>query len=188
MRIVIAGAGLAGLAAAKYLSDAGHTVTLLDKRSQAGGKVSSWQDADGDWLESGLHVFFGAYRHLRRLLTEVGLEDRLAWKAHEMTFSRPGGLLSPLQFSQRLPAPWHGLLAGARSDERRCRIAKDGRTCWGGRVGEGSLAQPAGAENRRAANHRGSGSARGGCYSQSRSGSGSPPSSACVSGLSGAMP
>jgi phytoene desaturase len=114
MQIVIAGAGLAGLAAAKYLSDAGHTVTLLEKRSQAGGKVSSWQDADGDWLESGLHVFFGAYRHLLRLLTEVGLEDRLAWKAHEMTFSRPGGWLSPLRFPA-LPAPLNGLTAVARN-------------------------------------------------------------------------
>ena len=115
MHILIAGAGLAGLAAAKYLADAGHQVTLLEKRPMAGGKVSSWQDGDGDWLESGLHVFFGAYRNLLRLLDEVGLSDNLAWKAHEMTFSRPGGWLSPLQFSQRLPAPWHGLLAVARN-------------------------------------------------------------------------
>ena len=68
-------------------------MTLLEKRSQAGGKVSSWQDAECDWLESGLHVFFGAYRHLLQLLKEVGLDDHLTWKAHEMTFSRPGGCL-----------------------------------------------------------------------------------------------
>ena len=114
MRIVIAGAGLAGLAAAKYLSDAGHAVTLLEKRDRAGGKVSSWPDADGDWQESGLHVFFGAYRNLLGLLKEVGLEDNLAWKAHEMTFSRPGGWLSPLRFPA-MPAPLNGLTAVARN-------------------------------------------------------------------------
>ncbi len=114
MRILIAGAGIAGLSAAKYLTDQGHTVTLLEKRAMAGGKVSSWQDADGDWLESGLHVFFGAYRNLVALLKEVGLEDNLAWKAHEMTFSRPGGWLSPLRFPA-LPAPLNGLTAVVRN-------------------------------------------------------------------------
>src|SRR4051794_14021196 len=108
MRILILGAGLAGLSAAKYLTDAGHAVTVVEKRAMAGGKVSSWQDADGDWLESGLHVFFGAYRNLHHLFRETGLSRNLSWKAHEMTFSRPGGMLSPLVFPARLPAPVHG--------------------------------------------------------------------------------
>ncbi len=115
MHVLIAGGGLAGLSAAKYLTDAGHRVTLLEKRAMAGGKVSSWQDSDGDWLESGLHVFFGAYRNLHRLFRETGLDANLAWKAHEMTFSRPGGWLSPLQFAKGLPAPLHGLVAIGRN-------------------------------------------------------------------------
>jgi 15-cis-phytoene desaturase len=115
MEALIAGGGLAGLSAAKYLADAGYQVTVLEKRPYAGGKVSSWQDADGDWLESGLHVFFGAYRNLHRLFRETGLDANLSWKAHEMTFSRPGGALSPLRFPPRLPAPAHGLLAIARN-------------------------------------------------------------------------
>src|SRR5690349_5855039 len=115
MHIVIAGGGLAGLTAAKYLSDAGHRITILEKRPMAGGKVSSWQDAEGDWLESGLHVFFGGYRHLHRLFRETGLDANLRWKAHEMTFSRPGGELSPLRFAAGLPAPVHGLLAIGRN-------------------------------------------------------------------------
>ncbi|HUS14599.1 MAG TPA: FAD-dependent oxidoreductase [Chloroflexia bacterium] len=115
MHVLIAGAGLAGLSAAKYLTDAGHRVTVLEKRPEAGGKVSSWQDADGDWLESGLHVFFGAYRNLHRLFKETQLDGNLTWKAHTMTFSRPGGWLSPLHFAPRMPAPAHGLLAIARN-------------------------------------------------------------------------
>lgn len=113
--VVIAGAGLAGLAAAKYLIDAGYRVTLLEKRDIVGGKASSWQDADGDWLESGLHVFFGAYRNLLAFLRETGLQDNLTWMPHTLTFSGPGGKLSHLNFPARLQAPWHGLTAIARS-------------------------------------------------------------------------
>jgi 15-cis-phytoene desaturase len=114
-RVVIAGAGLAGLAAAKYLSEAGHEVVVLEKRQVAGGKASSWQDEDGDWLESGLHVFFGAYRNLLGFLKEVGLYDNLVWMPHALTFSKPGGILSPLNFPSKLPAPLHGLTAIARN-------------------------------------------------------------------------
>ncbi len=38
-RVVIAGAGLAGLSAAKYLSDAGHIPIVLEARDVLGGKV-----------------------------------------------------------------------------------------------------------------------------------------------------
>ncbi|HET6260931.1 MAG TPA: FAD-dependent oxidoreductase, partial [Chloroflexia bacterium] len=114
-QVVIAGAGLAGLSAAKYLADQGFKVTLLEKRAVAGGKVSSWQDADGDWLESGLHVFFGAYHNLLAFLRETGLDDALTWMPHALTFSQPGGSLSPLAFPARIPAPFHGLTAIARN-------------------------------------------------------------------------
>lgn len=114
-KVVIAGAGLAGLSAAKYLVERGFEVTLLEKRGVAGGKVSSWQDVDGDWLESGLHVFFGAYRNLLGFLRETGLDDALTWMPHALTFSQPGGRLSPLVFPAGLPAPFHGLTAIARN-------------------------------------------------------------------------
>jgi hypothetical protein len=39
LKIVIAGAGLAGLSAAKYLSDAGHMPVVLEGRDVLGGKV-----------------------------------------------------------------------------------------------------------------------------------------------------
>src|SRR5919109_1334966 len=119
-RIVIAGAGLAGLAAAKYLADAGYEVLVLEKREVAGGKASSWRDAEwseaqSDWLESGLHVFFGAYRNLLAFLRDTGLEDNLVWMPHCLTFSKPGGVLSPLKFPAGLPAPFNALAAIARN-------------------------------------------------------------------------
>jgi len=43
MRVAIAGAGLAGLACAKYLSDAGHTPILFESRDVLGGLVAAWR-------------------------------------------------------------------------------------------------------------------------------------------------
>ncbi|KAI3907638.1 hypothetical protein MKW98_016282 [Papaver atlanticum] len=33
----------------------------LEARDVLGGKVAAWKDDDGDWYETGLHIFFGAY-------------------------------------------------------------------------------------------------------------------------------
>jgi hypothetical protein len=51
-KVAIIGGGLSGLAAAKYLADAGHKPLVLEARDVLGGKVSAWQDADGDWIET----------------------------------------------------------------------------------------------------------------------------------------
>jgi 15-cis-phytoene desaturase len=112
MRVAIAGAGLAGLSCAKYLSDAGHTPIVLEARNVLGGKVAAWQDADGDWVETGLHIFFGAYRNMRQLFTELAIEDRLQWKEHAMIFNQKDvpGTYSRFDFPA-LPAPFNGVAA-----------------------------------------------------------------------------
>ncbi|MDJ0631644.1 MAG: 15-cis-phytoene desaturase [Xenococcaceae cyanobacterium MO_188.B29] len=89
MRVAIAGAGLAGLACAKYLVDAGHTPIILERRDVLGGLVAAWKDEDGDWYETGLHVFFGAYPNMLQLFKELGIEDRLQWKEHTLIFNQP---------------------------------------------------------------------------------------------------
>ena len=72
MRVAIVGAGLAGLAAAVDLVDAGHDVDLYEARPFLGGKVGSWVDDDGNHIEMGLHVFFFNYANLFALLRKVG--------------------------------------------------------------------------------------------------------------------
>lgn len=74
-RVAIVGGGLSGLAAAKYLADAGHIPTVYEARKVLGGKVSAWQDKDGDWVETGLHIFFGAYPNMMRLFSELELHE-----------------------------------------------------------------------------------------------------------------
>lgn len=109
MRAIVAGAGPAGIVTAKLLADRGHEVVVLEKRPVPGGKVSAWKDADGDWVESGLHVFFGAYHNLLTFLADNGLHNAFAWRPAEMIFASPQHGLAPLRFIPGLPAPLNGL-------------------------------------------------------------------------------
>ncbi|BAC07889.1 9,9'-di-cis-zeta-carotene desaturase [Thermosynechococcus vestitus] len=111
MRVVIVGAGLAGLAAAVDLVDAGHRVEIYESRPFVGGKVSSWQDADGNHIEMGLHVFFYNYANLFELMTKVGAIANLLPKEHTHTFINRGGQVGELDFRFPLGAPFNGLKA-----------------------------------------------------------------------------
>ena len=75
------------MSCAKYLVDAGHKPVVYERADVLGGKVSAWQDKDGDWIETGLHIFFGAYPNMMNLFAELGIEDRLQWKEHAMIFA-----------------------------------------------------------------------------------------------------
>lgn len=118
MRVAIAGAGLAGLSCAKYLTDAGYTPIILESRDVLGGLVAAWKDADGDWYETGLHVFFGAYPNMLQLFKELKIEDRLQWKEHTMIFNQPEkpGTYSRFDFPD-LPAPLNGIVAILRNND-----------------------------------------------------------------------
>lgn len=119
LQVVIAGAGLAGLSTAKYLADAGHKPILLEARDVLGGKLAAWKDEDGDWYETGLHIFFGAYPNVMNLFGELGINDRLQWKEHSMIFAMPNkpGEYSRFDFPEVLPAPLNGIWAILKNNE-----------------------------------------------------------------------
>jgi 15-cis-phytoene desaturase len=108
MRVAIAGGGLAGLACAKYLVDAGHTPIVFESRDVLGGLVAAWKDEDGDWYETGLHAFFGAYPNMLQLMGELNILDRLQWKKHALIFNQPE---KPEKYSYfnvpEIPAPFN---------------------------------------------------------------------------------
>lgn len=109
-RVVVIGGGLAGMTAAKRLLDAGYEVKLYEGRRLLGGKVSAWQDQDGDWIESGLHVFFGAYEEIYELMKELNLYDQIIWKEHVLTYTLDQG--ERFEFRTiNLPSPFHLLPA-----------------------------------------------------------------------------
>jgi 15-cis-phytoene desaturase len=118
MRVAIAGAGLAGLACAKYLADAGHTPILFESRDVLGGLVAAWKDEDGDWYETGLHAFFGAYPNMLQLMKELGIEDRLQWKEHALIFNQPEKPGKYSYFSvPDIPAPFNVIFSILRNND-----------------------------------------------------------------------
>jgi zeta-carotene desaturase len=111
MRVAIVGAGLAGLATAVDLADAGCEVQIFESRPFVGGKVSSWVDNDGNHIEMGLHVFFGCYYQLFELMEKVGALSNLRLKEHTHTFINKGGRTGSLDFRFITGAPFNGLKA-----------------------------------------------------------------------------
>lgn len=111
MRVAIVGAGLAGMAAAIDLVDAGCEVTIFESRPFVGGKVGSWVDAEGNHVEMGLHVFFGCYYQLFDLMEKVGALSNLRLKQHTHTFINRGGKVGELDFRFFTGAPLNGLKA-----------------------------------------------------------------------------
>eukprot|EP00898_Chlorokybus_atmophyticus_P003283 jgi/Chlat1/3956/Chrsp26S04036 len=111
LKIAIVGSGLAGMSTAVELLDAGHDVELYESRPFIGGKVASFQDKDGNHIEMGLHVFFGCYFNLFRLMTKCGVLDNLLLKEHTHTFVNKGGDVRDLDFRFIVGAPFHGLKA-----------------------------------------------------------------------------
>jgi zeta-carotene desaturase len=111
MRIAIVGAGLAGMATAIDLVDAGAEVEIFESRPFVGGKVGSWVDKDGNHVEMGLHVFFGCYYNLFALMQKVGAIDNLRLKEHTHTFINKGARVGELDFRFLTGAPFNGLKA-----------------------------------------------------------------------------
>lgn len=71
-KVIIAGAGLAGLTAGLDLQSSGYQVTILESNDFVGGRTASWYK-DGMEVESGLHRILGFYTQFPRLVKRAGL-------------------------------------------------------------------------------------------------------------------
>ena len=113
---LIIGGGLAGIAAAARLADAGWQVTLLEARRTLGGRVFSFADpvggsrdsnGNGDALDNGQHVIVGACRNFIGFLRHIGawqhwhLQPQLDAPIYDRS-GRRGRL-----YGVNLPAPAH---------------------------------------------------------------------------------
>ena len=92
--VAIAGGGLAGLAAACALSEAGCSVTLFEKRPFLGGRASSWEHpGTGEVVDNCQHVLFRVCTNLIEFYERIGVADQIRWY-DQMTFIEPGGRTS----------------------------------------------------------------------------------------------
>ena len=91
--IGIVGGGVLGLTLALRLRNQGHTVTVLEGAAQAGG-LAAPQSIGGITWDRFYHVILMSDRHLRGLLAELGLEDRLRWGTTRTGFYTDGRMYS----------------------------------------------------------------------------------------------
>jgi NAD(P)-binding Rossmann-like domain/Flavin containing amine oxidoreductase len=75
--------------------------------------VASFKDKAGNHIEMGLHVFFGCYFNLFRLMAKCGVLENLLLKDHTHTFVNTDGDVRELDFrffvnGTKIGAPFHG--------------------------------------------------------------------------------
>lgn len=72
-RVIVVGAGWAGLGATYHLAKQGYDVTLLEASPHPGGLVAGWQTPQGRAVEAGIHGFWYPYHNIFSLVRDLGL-------------------------------------------------------------------------------------------------------------------
>ena len=130
--VAVIGGGLAGIAAAVRLADAGRRVHLLEARPRFGGATASFPRA-GLIVDTGQHVLVRGYTRHRALLERLGVADHVQWQDRlEVPVLLGAGQRARLRRSRTLPAPAHlgpavlgyaGLSLGERVRAGRAALA-----------------------------------------------------------------
>lgn len=108
-RVVIAGAGIAGMAAAHVLADAGFAVTVFEKSDGVGGRCTSYVDPElGHTIEHGIHGMFPRYANLRSLWTEAGIAESIFTRTLTTGVPGPGRTMQSTELAKASgPAPFY---------------------------------------------------------------------------------
>ncbi|MDA0644192.1 hydroxysqualene dehydroxylase HpnE [Nonomuraea ferruginea] len=108
--VAIVGGGLAGIAAAVALGEAGHAVTLYEARPRLGGATHSFE-RHGMAVDNGQHVFLRCCTAYMGLLDRMGVSDKVRLqKRFDVRVLTPEGRGGRLRRTA-LPGPLHMLPA-----------------------------------------------------------------------------
>lgn len=109
-RVVIAGAGLAGVSAAAALAQSGHEAVLLEARPRPGGRASSFPlPGSGEIIDNCQHILLKCCVNLLDFYRRIGAESLIEFH-RKFFYIEPGGSTS-IFGAGPLPAPFH--LAGS---------------------------------------------------------------------------
>ena len=73
-RVIVVGAGWAGLGATYHLAKQGYDVTLLEAGAYPGGLVAGWKTAGGRSVEAGIHGFWYPYCNIFELIDQLNIQ------------------------------------------------------------------------------------------------------------------
>lgn len=105
-RIAILGGGLAGMAAALRVAEAGEIPVLIETRRKLGGRATSFRDPrSGEILDNCQHVVMGCCTNVLDFYENVGVSDLIEWH-HETHWANPPHDPDRMR-PGRLPAPAH---------------------------------------------------------------------------------
>lgn len=95
--VVVVGAGLSGLAAARRVAAAGRSVVVVEARDRVGGRTEAGTLADGQWIELGGQWVGPTQDRMYELIAELGLETIPTWNDGDIVFGlgRRTGRLAP---------------------------------------------------------------------------------------------
>ena len=146
-RIAILGGGLAGMAAAIRVAEAGEVPVLVETRQRLGGRATSFRDPrTGDILDNCQHVVMGCCTNLLEFYEATGVSELIEW--HEATWwadpphdpvrMAPGLLPAPAHFLGSF-ARMRFLDRGVKREIRRAMLAMirlgiGGRADWSDRT------------------------------------------------------
>ena len=105
--VIVAGGGLAGLAAAAALGSAGYSVDLFESRPFLGGRATSYPvpGSPGEIIDNCQHVLLRCCHNLIDLYRRLAVERDIKFY-REFYFVEPGGRVSVLK-AGALPPPLH---------------------------------------------------------------------------------
>ncbi len=129
-RVVVVGAGLAGLACAHRLARRGVHVTVFEARERVGGRCWTARGfADGQVAEHGGEFIDTRHVHIRRLAREFGLrlEDRFAAEDARPSEHSVLWLDGAVRDSAAIHRPFAGLLARLEAEAKRIGDYRAGR-------------------------------------------------------------
>jgi isorenieratene synthase len=116
-RVVVVGAGIAGLAAATGLAERGIAVDVIESQTYLGGRVGGWTEHHQGLefaMNRGFHAFFRQYYNLRDLIRRIDPELKMLTPVEDYPLIDGAGRRDTFRGLPRTP-PWNALAFALRS-------------------------------------------------------------------------